>query len=89
LYVSVVSSWDAAYSRNWRHFSMVASVREACLDARVLRGVSIVLLTARANNKNTPVTSWMNFFLTLSNKEILLIGFANCSFVLYFFLMQG
>ncbi len=68
LYVIFASSWDAMLSRNWRHFSMVASVGAACSDARVLRGVSIVPSTAHAKNKNTPVISWMNFFLALSNK---------------------
>ncbi len=68
---------------------MVASVEAACLDVRALRGVSIVPSTACARNKNTPVTSWMNFFPALSNNGVLLIGFANCSFAPYFLLMCG
>ena len=68
---------------------MVASVRAACLDARALRGVSIVSSTAPAKNKNTPVTSWMNLFLALSNNGVLLIAFVNCSFMLYVFLRLG
>jgi hypothetical protein len=71
------------------HFSMVASVGAACLDARVLRGVSIVPSTACAKNKNTPVTSWTNFFPALSNNDVSSIGFIHCSFALYFFLMWG
>ncbi len=68
---------------------MVASVGAACLDARVLREVSIVPSTAHAKNKNTPVTSWMNFFPALSNNGVLSIGFANCSFAPDFFLTWG
>ncbi len=41
---------------------------------RALRGVSIVPSTVCAKNKNTPVTSWMNFFPALSNEGFLLIG---------------
>ncbi len=68
---------------------MVASVGADCLDARALRGVSIVPLIAHAKNKNTPVTSWMNFFPGLSSSCVLLIGFTNCSFALYVFLTLG
>ncbi len=45
---------------------MVASVGFACLDVSALRGVSIVPSTTCAKNKNTLVTSWMNFFPALS-----------------------
>jgi hypothetical protein len=55
-------------------------------DARVLRGVGIVPSTAHAENKNIPVTAWMNFFPDLSNNCVSLIGFANCSFAPYVFL---
>jgi hypothetical protein len=68
---------------------MVASVGAACLDARALREVSIVLSIAHAKNKNTPVISWMNFFPALSSNGVLSIGFANCSFVPYVFLTLG
>ncbi len=54
---------------------MVASVEAACLDARALRRGGIVLSTDRAKNKNTSVTSWMNFFPALFNTGVLTIGF--------------
>jgi hypothetical protein len=38
---------------------------------------------------HTSVTSWMNFFPALSSNGVLLIGFANCSFAPYVFLMLG
>ena len=65
---------------------MVASSGAACSDARALRGVSIVQSTACAKNKNTPVTSWMDFFLALPNNGVSSIGFTNCSFAPYVFL---
>jgi hypothetical protein len=67
---------------------MVASVGAACLDARALRlrGVSIVLSTACAKNKNSPVTSWMKFFPALSSYGVLSIGFVDHSFAPYVFL---
>ena len=68
---------------------MVASVGADCLDARALRGVSIVPLIAHAKNKNIPLTSRMNFFPALSSHGVLSIGFANCSFMPFVFLMLG
>ncbi len=68
---------------------MVASVGAAFLDARALRRVSIVPLIACAKNKNTPVTSWMNFFSALSSNGVLSISLANCSFAPYVFLTLG
>ena len=38
------------------------SIGADCSEARALRGVSMVESTALARNKNTPVTSWINFF---------------------------
>ncbi len=68
---------------------MVASVGAASSDARALRGVSIAPSIDHAKNKNTPFTSWMNFFPDLSSNGVLSIGFANCSFTPYFFLTLG
>ncbi len=59
---------------------MVASVGADCLDARALRGGSIVPLIACAKNENTPVTTWMDFFLALSSSGVSSFGFTNCSF---------
>jgi hypothetical protein len=42
-------------------------------------GVSIVPLIPHAKNKNTPVTSWMNFFPALSS-NVSSIDFTNCFF---------
>ncbi len=61
-------------------FSIVSSVGLACSEARALRGVNIVPLTAWDKNKNTSVTSWMNFFLALSSCGALWGGFAYCTF---------
>ncbi len=68
---------------------MVTSVGVACLDARTLRGVSIVPSVARARDKNTSVTSWMKFFPALSSNGVLLIGLVNCSHAPYVFLTLG
>jgi hypothetical protein len=43
----------------------VFSLGAACLDTRALSGVSIVKSTARTRYRNTPVTSWINFFPAL------------------------
>ncbi len=66
---------------------MVASVGAACLDARALRGVSIVPSIACAQNNNT--LARINFFPALSNNGVLSIGLANFSFASYVFLMLG
>ncbi len=61
-------------------FSIVNSVGLACSDARALMGVNMVPSTALAKNRNTPVTSWMNFFPAFSSTGASLGGFVYCSF---------
>ncbi len=52
-------------SRNFLHSSIVLSVGFACWDTRELRAGSKPPSTALARKRNTPHTSWINFFPAL------------------------
>ncbi len=65
-YVSIASSCVAIKSKNFLHNSIVFSVGFACWEASELRVGSSPPSTARARNRNTPQTSWINFFPALS-----------------------